>query len=217
MLCKAIYGRLSTNLPATLEAVIDGSVKSGANLEPVKKWNKMAAQRMVAHGRQNSQYAIPAALRARLPEWLRGSACLAEGHWLDNLVAAMELHKAQYVAEVEALAAEACPPLVVFEQGRDWLHIGRDLRQVYANVLREASAIVAFDEILGCEDENDAEKQAAAPAPPSSTKPAPPAKPSCSNGRPTNGIWFSWARWPTSTPTVRRKRARPCATAFCGS
>jgi hypothetical protein len=153
MLCKAIYGRLSAKLPAALEAVIDGSVKSGADLEPVKKWNKMAAQRMVAHGRQDSQYAIPAALLNRLPEWLRASACQAERHWLDSLVAAMETHKAQYVAEVEALAVEACPPLVVFEQGRDWLHVGRDLRQVYANVLRQAAAAAAFDEILGCDDD----------------------------------------------------------------
>jgi hypothetical protein len=156
MLCKAIYGRLSTKLPATLEAVIDSSVKSGANLKPVKKWNKMAAQRMVAHGQRDGQYAIPVALVNRLPKWLFNSARRAKGHWLDSLVMAMEMHKAQYSAEVETLAAEACPPLVVFEQGRDWLHVGQELRQIYANIMRQtdrSAMAVAFDALADEADE----------------------------------------------------------------
>ena len=50
MLCKAIYGRLPDTLPATLEAVIDGSVKTGLDLTPVQAWNQMAIARMVRHG-----------------------------------------------------------------------------------------------------------------------------------------------------------------------
>ncbi|MFQ5401562.1 MAG: hypothetical protein ACE5E7_18435 [Anaerolineae bacterium] len=138
MLCKAIYGRLPNQLPATLEAVIDGSVKTGLDLTPVKAWNQMALTRMVKHGQKNANRAMPGSLLERLPEWLRTQATVAESHWLDTLTAAMEMHKAQYWADVEALAAEACPPLELFEHGRDWLHMGKELRQVYSRVVRQA-------------------------------------------------------------------------------
>lgn len=137
MLCKAIYGRLPDKLPATLEDVIDGSVKTGLDLSPVKEWNQMALARMVKHGQKNASRAMPESLLERLPEWLRAQATAAESHWLDTLTTAMEMHKAQYWAEVEALAYEACPPIEVFEHGRDWLHIGKDLRQAYSRVIRQ--------------------------------------------------------------------------------
>ncbi|MCI0581144.1 MAG: hypothetical protein L0332_07440 [Chloroflexi bacterium] len=138
LLCKAIYGRLPEKLPATLEAVIDGSVKSGLDLTPVKEWNQIAVTRMVAHGRANPNRAMPKVLLERLPEWLRPQAQKAKRHWLDTLAAALDLHRAQYWADVEALTAEACPPLAVFEHGRDWLAVGKELRQVYSRVLRQA-------------------------------------------------------------------------------
>ncbi|HID51540.1 MAG TPA: hypothetical protein EYP41_05830, partial [Anaerolineae bacterium] len=95
MLCKAIYGRLPNKLPATLEDVIDGSVKTGLDLSPVQAWNQMALERMVKHGQKNASRAMPEALLERLPEWLRAQAFVAESHWLDRLTAAMEMHKAQ--------------------------------------------------------------------------------------------------------------------------
>ncbi|NKQ37568.1 MAG: hypothetical protein HF973_18385 [Chloroflexi bacterium] len=138
MLCKAIYGRLPEKLPATLEDVIDGSVKTGLDLSPVQAWNQMALTRMVKHGQKNAKRAMPQSLLERLPEWLRKQAVTAESHWLDTLTAAMEMHKAQYWADVAALATEACPPIEVFEHGRDWLHIGKELRQAYSRVIRQA-------------------------------------------------------------------------------
>jgi hypothetical protein len=139
MLCKAIYGRLPEQLPATLEAVIDGSVKSGLDLGPVKAWNQKAIARMVEHGRANDNRALPAVLLERLPEWLRPQAKAAEGHWLDTLANALEQHKAQYWADAEALAVEACPPIEVFEHGREWLPIGKELRRVYSRIMRQAA------------------------------------------------------------------------------
>jgi hypothetical protein len=138
MLCKAIYDRLPDQLPATLEDVIDGSVKTGLDLTPVKQWNQMAITRMVKHGQANTDCAMPNVLLDRLPEWLRPQAKVAERHWLDTLAAALEMHKAQYWVDVEALATEACPPIEVFEHGRDWLHIGKELRQAYSRVIRQA-------------------------------------------------------------------------------
>jgi hypothetical protein len=148
MLCKAIYGRLPDHLPATLEAVIDGSVKTGLNLAPVKQWNQMAIARMVKHGQSNASRAMPNVLLERLPDWLRERVQVAESHWLDTLTSALELHKAQYWADVEALATEACPPVALFDHGRDWLHVGKDLRQAYSRIIRQAiGAVGASDEV----------------------------------------------------------------------
>ena len=140
MLCKAIYGRLPAQLPATLEDVIDGSVKTGLDLTPVKEWNQVAVARMVKHGQGNAERAMPAVLLDRLPAWLRPQVKLAKRHWLDTLANALEQHKAQYWAEVEALATEACPPIEVFEHGREWLPIGKELRQAYSRIMRQAAA-----------------------------------------------------------------------------
>ncbi|MCB8980647.1 MAG: hypothetical protein H6657_24825 [Ardenticatenaceae bacterium] len=143
MLCKAIYGRLPQQLPATLEAVIDGSVKTGLDLTPVRQWNQMAVSRMVQHGQTNINRAMPAVLLDRLPGWLREDAAAAtttstQTHWLDTLAEALETHKAQYWADVEALATEACPPVTLFEQGGSWLHVGKELRRAYSQVMRQA-------------------------------------------------------------------------------
>ena len=82
----------------------------------------MALGRMVKHGQRDSKRAMPKALLQRLPIWLQEQAVTgnreSEAHWLDTLVSAMEMHKAQYWAEAEALAAEACPPVELFENGR---------------------------------------------------------------------------------------------------
>ena len=143
MLCKAIYGRLPNQLPATLEAVIDGSVKTGLDLTPVRQWNQMAISRMVQHGQTNATRAMPVVLIDRLPTWLREEATAATSsrtktHWLDGLANALETHQAQYWADVEALATEACPPVTLFDQGGSWLHLGKELRRAYSQVMRQA-------------------------------------------------------------------------------
>lgn len=138
MLTKAIYGQLPHQLPATLEAVIDGSVKTGLDLAPVKEWNAMAIERLVAHGHKHPHRAIPQALLGRLPEWLQAQAPAAAKHWLDVLVSALELHRQQFWADVCALATTACPPLELFEASRDWLQVGREFRRVYGDVIRQA-------------------------------------------------------------------------------
>ena len=138
MLTKAIYSQLPRQLPATLEAVIDGSVKTGLDLSPVKEWNAMAIERLVERGRKHPHRAIPQALLTRLPEWLQAQAPIADKHWLDVLVSALELHRHHFWADVCALATLACPPIELFEQSRDWLHVGREFRRVYGDVIRQA-------------------------------------------------------------------------------
>ncbi|NLE76504.1 MAG: hypothetical protein GX605_07100, partial [Chloroflexi bacterium] len=135
LITKALYGRLPERLPATLEDVIDGSVKTGLNLMPVKAWTRMAAAAIVRQGKP-----VPACLVDRLlpllGKKLQGQIVTSDGHWLDALTVAMDRHAGRYWADVEALATEAVPPLELFEYGRDWLHVGRELRAVYGRVIR---------------------------------------------------------------------------------
>ncbi|MEZ4641676.1 MAG: hypothetical protein R3E31_02865 [Chloroflexota bacterium] len=136
LLCKAIYGRLPNQLPASLESVIDATVKEGRDLQPVRAWNEVALRRMVAHGQQVAARGVPQALVERLPESLQTGVVTATNHWLDILLEALENHVAAYSAEVEALAAAACPPLALFTQGQGWLTAGKELRVVYSQALR---------------------------------------------------------------------------------
>ncbi len=159
MLCKAIYGRLPEQLPATLEAVIDGSVKTGLDLTPVKQWNQMAISRIVKHGQVNPRRQMPQALLDRLPPWLiEQAATAATGHpthWLDTLADALALHRDQYWADVEALATEACPPVSLFDHGGAWLHIGKELRQAYSRVMRQSfQAVEASSLTEGISDDS---------------------------------------------------------------
>jgi hypothetical protein len=91
---------------------------------------------------------MPQALIARLPEFLREQAEAAEGHWLDVLLNALNNHRDQFTADVEALAAEACPPLIVFQHGRNWLRVGSEFRKVYSDVFRHAAAGSKDGELL---------------------------------------------------------------------
>ncbi|MDT8287779.1 MAG: hypothetical protein RQ748_11775, partial [Elusimicrobiales bacterium] len=144
MVTKALYGRLPERLPATLEAVIDGSVKSGLNLAPVKAWTRMAAAAIVRQGKR-----VPACLVPRLLPLLSGklrhAIAPAGDHWLDALTQAMDDHAARYQADAGALATEAVPPLAVFEHGRDWLPVGKELRGLYGRVIRQALDGVEVD------------------------------------------------------------------------
>lgn len=138
MVTKALYGRLPNHLPATLEAVIDGSVMTGASLKPVRAWAERAAAAIIRQGK-----AIPSALAERLLPLLdsqsQSQLQTSQGHWLDTLLAAMAEHQATYWANVEALATECCPPLELFEHGRDWLTVGKEVRQVYGRVMRQTA------------------------------------------------------------------------------
>src|SRR5690606_22445652 len=50
LVTKALYGRLPQQLPATLETIIDGSVKRFINLAPVRAWVEQGARAILAQG-----------------------------------------------------------------------------------------------------------------------------------------------------------------------
>lgn len=124
-------------LPARLEDVIDATVKTGGDLTSVQNWLRQAAREIAA-----SDVAVPQVVVNRLMPLLdkrsqRGLTTRNDS-WLDLLAADLDAYLSEFWIDVEALALEACPPIAMFEQGRPWLELGRQLRGAYARVFREA-------------------------------------------------------------------------------
>lgn len=135
MMCKAIYGKLPHYLPASLEDVIDASVKDGRDLTAVAEWNQMAMEKMVA------DKPIPHILQSRLPYWLRDKAQPCTSHWLDTLTERMQYHLEMFTANTEALAAEACPPAELFSASYGWWEQGKELHQRYVEAFRSGGGL----------------------------------------------------------------------------
>ncbi len=136
LLTKAVYGRLPHKLPARLEDVIDGSVKSFRDLSPVLAWVDFAASCIIASG-----HAVPRPLRRRIEVSLsdeeKDALRFTENHWIDTLVSATRHHIDMYRANLDALAAtEALPPSELFTQGSAWIENGRQLRARYVHCIR---------------------------------------------------------------------------------
>ncbi len=137
MIWVLLHGRMPDLLPARLEEIIDATVKTGGDLTAVQQWLRRTARQIAESG-----VPVPETVAGRLLPLLdeRGQMAIITGNssWLDRLAADIEAYMDEFWAEVEALALEACPPVALFEQGRSWLSVGRDLRGVYARVFREA-------------------------------------------------------------------------------
>jgi hypothetical protein len=137
MIWVLLHGRMPDLLPARLEDIIDATVKTGGDLTAVQQWLRQTARQIAESG-----VPVPETVAGRLLPLLdeRGQMAIVTGNssWLDRLAADIEAYMDEFWAEVEALALEACPPVALFEQGRSWLSVGRDLRGVYARIFREA-------------------------------------------------------------------------------
>lgn len=111
MLAKALYNQLPTHPPAPLEMVIDGSVKTGVDLSPVREWCFGFSAQIV-----KQRTAIPAILQNRLSLTNRRVSCLISmDHWLDRLVAVIQSHIQDFTVERECLIGETMPPVGIFD------------------------------------------------------------------------------------------------------
>ncbi|MCB0007158.1 MAG: hypothetical protein KDE04_11910, partial [Anaerolineales bacterium] len=150
MLIKALCQTVPSRLPASLEQVIDATVRDGRDLAPVRDWITRVAGYIA-----RTVDAVPACIAERLlvslsgaeqrqitvsqPIWdeatgrfLPGSAdCPDKAHWLDKLTALMETHRLNYLTHLETLAAEAQPPLALFAAGQEMMLLGSQLRQCW--------------------------------------------------------------------------------------
>jgi hypothetical protein len=143
MLNKALFGRLPDNPPAPLEDIIDGAVKTGADLSEVVKWNYTNSQEIL-----ESRIPIPAVLHQRLsidwsdkenrPPLPRTSGMTGnEAHWLDGLAAGVKAHIQMIQEKRDELVAQARPPERLFEQvSAEEVRLGAGLNKTYAAALR---------------------------------------------------------------------------------
>lgn len=135
MLLTALYGKLPSTLPATLETVIDGSVKKPINLTSVREWCNTTAHYILAR-----QTLVPTCLLGRLRPALapsrRKDIPTSTDHWLDILVAGVKVACTRYAEQVEALALRATlPPDVYPHLDSDWLPHAIRLREGYATAV----------------------------------------------------------------------------------
>lgn len=138
LLSKALYGSLPSQPPAALEDVIDGSVKTGTDLQSVKDWC-LKASRLIVETRKP----VPVRLQERLslPNE-KGKAPLvpetSQDHWFDRLVAGIEEHINYIQAERDLIMAQTMPPIEVFNasyQSSDLLTQGARFNQIYTSRL----------------------------------------------------------------------------------
>ena len=135
LLARALYNRLPATPPAPLEAVIDGSVKTGTDLTPVKDWCYAASRKILQQGK-----AIPATLQDRLalaPD-TTDVPLTSHDHWFDRLIEAIETHITHIESERDALMATTMPPIELFNHAYSSeaiLKQGARFNQIYTSRL----------------------------------------------------------------------------------
>ncbi len=137
MVGKAVDGGLPAQLPAELEEVIDGSVKTGVDLSPVRWWCYEESRRILDSGTP-----IPAILASRIVGASdQRPVTLTEGHWLDRLVGMVKGHITAFERQRDELVQAAMPPAVIFDHvfndsDLPFIEVGTGLHHAYHNRLR---------------------------------------------------------------------------------
>lgn len=131
MLSVALTGGVPRELPATLETVIDFSVKEIGDLEPVKVWIDHTLMQL-------SMLPCPAVLQDRLGQW-QSKAHGTDDHPIARLQRHLAEEIARFATEVQKLAAQCMPPAFLFELGAETLNQGMLIRRAYGQYLRQVS------------------------------------------------------------------------------
>jgi hypothetical protein len=114
MLAKALYNRLPARPAAPLEAVIDATVKTGADTSRVRSWCYGASRAILQQKKP-----VPVILQDRLSLDRRSAAVLpppisSTGHWLDELVRGIDAHIERITTARDQLMRETMPPAEIF-------------------------------------------------------------------------------------------------------
>jgi hypothetical protein len=144
MVNKALFDRLPDNPPAPLEDIIDGAVKTGADLSRVVAWNYENSRQIL-----EARTPVPGLLHHRLSvdygdkENRPPLPLASKGHWLDRLEQGVQAHNREMIQQGNELVARAMPPQVLFEcvaDETDVTALGAKLNQTYAWALKRAAA-----------------------------------------------------------------------------
>lgn len=139
MVNKALFGRLPENPPASLEDIIDGAVKTGADLSGVVAWNYENSRQIL-----EARVPVPRLLHGRLSrdfsvkENRPPAPVPSRDHWLDRLERGVRTHIQDMVQRREELAVRAMPPAALFDStyaDQDIIRLGARLNQTYAAAL----------------------------------------------------------------------------------
>lgn len=135
MLMQAVEGGYKTPLPAELEAIIDATVKTGANIAHVLVDNQEWAVKFA------TKHAIPAALAHRIQPLLPDEFVVrtTEDHWIDKLMVGVMKHIVWYDSEIERIAADTMPPIEVLSEGKKHLAKGAELKRIYGQIIQSAT------------------------------------------------------------------------------
>ncbi|MEO8391538.1 MAG: hypothetical protein ABI700_00965 [Chloroflexota bacterium] len=141
MLTQALYDRQPKQPAARLEDAIDGSVKDGRPLAPLKEYCYEKSDLIVASG-----IAIPRALWKRLSvrhddNTPRPRLTATTHHWLDHLISGIRDHISTVTAQRDQLMLKAQPPLEILQYAteHDLLTLGGEFNQIYALALQETN------------------------------------------------------------------------------
>jgi hypothetical protein len=144
MVNKALFDRLPENPPAPLEAIIDGAVKTGADLSRVVAWNYDNSRQIL-----EARTLVPALLHGRLSvdytdrENRPPSPIASRDHWLDRVEAGVRRHIREMETQRDELVAQARPPEALFASvagESEVVALGAKLNQTYAWALKRAPA-----------------------------------------------------------------------------
>jgi hypothetical protein len=136
MVTQAIYGRLPKQPPAPLEQVIDGAVKTGADLSSIKLWCREASRRIVAQKKP-----VPRLLHERLFLSKNDPRPRPDPqHWLTTLMEGMEAHQQTMTKVRDTFITQTMPPpavlAYVFTQP-EMLDHGKKFNQLYHGFLQQ--------------------------------------------------------------------------------
>jgi hypothetical protein len=124
------YGRVPKTAPATMEEIVDATVKTMDNMTQVKQYVFALKDAIGMHA------TIPERIAYRYERF--PDVKVAEGHWYDKLHKGAERIVAVYRSEVDKIVAEyVCPPEALFDAEGKWGLAGRDFRSAYGRIVRE--------------------------------------------------------------------------------
>jgi hypothetical protein len=130
MLHVAINGGIPKMLPATLEDVIDYSVKDVGDMSHVIEWINLEQAQL-------ARQSVPKVMAHRLGK-LSDHVRLSTDHVIDKLHDAMSQAVKTFTARVDELSKTCMPPEIIFELGNEQLTSGIAIRSAYGNFLRKS-------------------------------------------------------------------------------